>query len=304
MARRSAAVGAGTPGAARAQHPHGRPNACARSYIRRVIIPPAPARPAPFVAGAILPAALLALGLTLGGALAGAGFARLRTSDRTVTVKGVSEREARADLAIWPLRIVAADDDLTAANASLARQLAIVQQFLTEHGLAADSTAAPGGHVTQITLQDFAVQDARTNQYTTTPDTQQRGNRFVVRETIVVRSTAPERVQAASQQVATLVQRGVVLAAGEGYGSGTGPTYLFKQLSALKPALIAEATSRAREAAEQFARDSKSTLGGIRSASQGSVEILPRDQAPGISEESQLMKIVRVVTTVDYALRD
>ena len=160
-----------------------------------------------------------------------------------------------------------------------------------------------GARVTRITLQDFAVQDSRTNQFANNKEAEQGGNRFVVRETIAVRSTAPERVRAASQQLATLVQRGVVLSSGDG-GGGSGPTYLFKPLSALKPAMIAEATARAREAAEQFARDSKSTLGGIRSASQGAVEILPRDQAPGISEESQLMKIVRVVTTVDYAVRD
>ncbi len=265
---------------------------------------PPPARAAAFAWPPLLPAALLALGLALGGALAGAGFARMRTSDRTVSVKGVSERDARADLAIWPLRIIAADDDLAAANASLARQLATVQQFLAEHQLAPDSGGAAGAaRVNQVTLQDFAVQDARTNQYGNAKEAEQRGNRFVVRETIVVRSAAPERVQAASQQVATLVQRGVVLASSEGGSGGSGPTYLFKQFSAMKPALIAEATARAREAAEQFARDSKSSLGGIRSASQGSVEILPRDQAPGISEESQLNKIVRVVTTVDYALR-
>ncbi len=262
-----------------------------------------PARP-PLSASNVLPAGLLALGLALGGALggalAGAGFARMRTSDRTVSVRGVSEREARADLAIWPLRIVAADDDLAAANASIARQLATVQQFLAEHALSPDSGAGRGA--TTVTLQDFAVEDKRTNQYSG-KDADQGGNRFVVRETIVVRSTAPERVQAASQLVATLVQRGVVLSSsGEGNGAG-GPTYLFKQLSALKPALIAESTARAREAAEQFARDSHSALGGIRSASQGSVEILPRDQAPGISEESQVLKIVRVVTTVDYAIR-
>ena len=59
----------------------------------------------------------------------------------------------------------------------------------------------------------------------------------------------------------------------------------------------------AREAAEQFARDSRSSLGGIRQASQGVFEILPRDQAPGINEESQIAKIVRVVSTIDYYLK-
>ena len=68
--------------------------------------------------------------------------------------------------------------------------------------------------------------------------------------------------------------------------------------------MIAEATARAREAADQFATDSKSRLGGIRRANQGVFEILPRDQAPGIQEQQQIGKRVRVVSTVEYFLAD
>lgn len=239
----------------------------------------------------LLAAAIVAVGLALAGALAGAGVARVRTGDRTVSVKGVAEREARADLAIWPLRLVAADDDLAGANASLARSVATVRAFLAAQGL--DSAG------TEVALQDFAVSDARTNQggYT------QGGSRYVIRQTVVVRSTRPERVLAASQRVGDLVQQGVVLSSGAEYGNG-GPTFVFTQLNALKPKMIAEATARAREGAEQFARDSRSALGGIRRGSQGVFEILPRDAAPGISQESQIVKTVRVVTTVEYALKD
>jgi hypothetical protein len=68
--------------------------------------------------------------------------------------------------------------------------------------------------------------------------------------------------------------------------------------------MIGDATARARESAEQFARDSRSSLAGIRTANQGVFEILPRDQAPGISQESQIVKTVRVVSTVEYFLKD
>ena len=67
--------------------------------------------------------------------------------------------------------------------------------------------------------------------------------------------------------------------------------------------MIADATARAREAAAQFARDSRSDLGGIRQANQGVFEILPRDQAAGITEASQIAKTVRVVSTIDYYLK-
>ena len=236
----------------------------------------------------IVRAVVIALGLALGGLLAGNGFARGRAADRYVTVKGVAEREARADLAIWPLRLVAADDDLARAHASLQRSLAQVREFLARQGI----------DTVQAALQDFSVTDARANQY---GPGDRAGSRYVIRQTLVVRSTKPEQVLAASQRVAELVTAGVVLSSGGEYGSG-GPTFVFTGLNALKPKMIAEATARAREAADQFARDSHTELGGIRTASQGVFEILPRDQAQGITEESQIVKTVRVVSTVEYFL--
>lgn len=236
----------------------------------------------------LLPAAaLVALGLALAGHFAGAGFARLRTADRTVAVKGVSEREAKADLAIWPLRLVVSDNDLASANQGLERNAQLVRGFLKAQGL--------DGAGTEVTLQEFGVQDTRTTGEINTA-------RFRIRLALVVRSREVDKVQAASQRVAELVRNGVVLTSGQEYGAG-GPTFVFTGLNDIKPPMIAEATARAREAAEQFAKDAGSALAGIRSASQGVFEILPRDQAPGITEESQVMKRVRVVTTVVYGLR-
>src|SRR5437899_12893111 len=127
--------------------------------------------------------------------------------------------------------------------------------------------------------------------------------RYLIRQSLMVRSTDPAKVAAASQHVGQLVQAGVVLSSGEEYGAG-GPTFVFTGLNSVKPAMIAEATSRAREPATQFAHDSHSTLSGIRQAEQGVFVILPRDQAAGVQEQSQIDKTVRVVTTVQYFLRD
>ncbi len=237
----------------------------------------------------VVAAALLAVGVTAGGLLAGAGFARMRTADRTVTVKGVAEREAKADLAIWPLRLVVTDDDLVRANAALERNVQQVRAFLRTNGL--DSST------TEITVQEFSVQDARTT------GGFQNTARYIIRQTLVVRSDRVDLVQGASQRVPDLVRDGVVLSSGQEWGGG-GPTFVFTKLNDLKPPMIAEATARAREGAEQFARDSESRLSGIRAANQGIFEILPRDQAQGISEESQVMKRIRIVTTVVYGLKD
>jgi hypothetical protein len=232
--------------------------------------------------------AIVAVGIALGGLFVGGGFAKARSADRFVTVKGISEREVKADLAIWPLRIVSASDDLATANTQLGTSLQKIRTFLADNQI--DASGA--------TLQDFSVTDAQTNQYS---GGSSGGARFVIRQTVVVRSTSPELIRAASQKVSELVSAGVVLSSGGEYGNG-GPTFVFTGLNKLKPQMIGEATARARESAEQFARDSHSSIGGIRRASQGIFEILPRDQAEGITEASQIIKTVRVVSTIDYAL--
>jgi uncharacterized protein len=246
----------------------------------------------PTLERATVPAIVLAIGVALAGLLVGNGFARGRAADRYVTVKGVAEREVCADLAIWPIRVTGADNELSVANGKLATSVAGVRDFLIRHGV----------DTSQVQLTGFSVADAFAEQYASD---RKPTNRYVIHQTMLVRSSQPDKVLAASQQVSQLAAIGVAISSGNGeYGpGGGGPTFVFSKLNALKPSMIADATARAREAAAQFARDSHSELGEIRQANQGVFEILPRDQAPGMTEENQITKIVRVVSTIDYRLR-
>ena len=235
-----------------------------------------------------LPAGLIALGLLVGGWFVGHGFATGRASDRYVEVKGLAEREVTADLALWPLRYLSTGDDLGAAQAQITRSTRQVLAFLTRHGI----------DTTSVQLQALEVSDAFANRF----PGERAGPRYVIQQTLMVRSKSPAVVMAASQKVSELVGEGVVLSSSGEYGMG-GPTFVFTRLNQLKPSMVKEATGNARAAAEQFAADSRSELGSIRQANQGVFVILPRDQAPGINEGAQLEKVVRVVSTVQYFLR-
>lgn len=235
----------------------------------------------------VLGSLILAAGIALAGFLVANGFVAARVSDRYVTVKGISERDVVADVAVWPLRVVASENDLARANAQIETSIGQIRAFLARHQLDAAQSRVSG----------FSVTDAQANQYRSG----EGGNRFVINQTLVVRSSEPAKLLEVSAKVGELVAAGVVLSSGGEYGGG-GPTFIFTKLSDLKPEMIAEATARAREAAEQFARDSGSRIGGIRRANQGTFEILPRDRAQGITEEGQLEKTVRVVSTIDYVL--
>lgn len=232
-------------------------------------------------------ALVLALGMVLAGALVGAGFRAGRAADRWVTVKGAVEREVEADIALWPLQLVTAANELGAAQTEARRREALTRTFLTENGIAPD----------QVTVRGFKVTDTRANPYQSGPT----GNRFVITQTLMVRSEEPRAILAASQRVGELVDAGVVVISGEEYGPG-GPTFLFTRLNDLKPEMLSAATSRAREAAAEFASASGSSVGDIRRANQGVFQILPRDPVPGQSEQNQLFKTVRVVATIEYLL--
>ncbi|MGD8388913.1 MAG: SIMPL domain-containing protein [Desulfobacteraceae bacterium] len=236
----------------------------------------------------VVAALLVGLGLALGGWFIGDGFLKGRAADRYVTVKGVSERVVTADVALWPLRFVSTDDDLNRAQEEIKKSHERILAFLQRHGIdAADA------EVQRLDVTDRLADPYRSGSMK---------SRYIISQTVMVRSSEPETIAQASQAVGELVDAGVVLSSNRGPYSG--PTFLFTRLSELKPDMIAEATAKARRGAEQFAQDSGSRIGGIRRANQGVFVIQPRDKAPGITEGSQLHKKVRVVSTVAYYLKD
>ncbi|MBW0147636.1 SIMPL domain-containing protein [Marinobacter arenosus] len=234
----------------------------------------------------VIVALILAIGAIVSASLIADGLTQLRTGDRYVTVKGVAEREVNADLALWPIRFVATGTTLTEAQ-DLARQSReAIMAFLKLQAI--DQGA--------VELQRLDVTDTRATPYQGTNNEQ----KFIINQTLMVRSNDIAKIQRAAQGVSELVDSGVILSSD--YGPA-GPTYLFNGLNAIKPDMIAEATASAREAAAQFAQDADAELAGLRRANQGVFQILARDQAPGILEGQQPVKTVRVVSTVEYYLK-
>lgn len=223
----------------------------------------------------------LAIGLAVAGALIGNGVIQARTGDRSVTVRGLSERVVKADLAVLPLKFVAAGDDLAATQAEVDAGLTHVRQFLAGQGFAANEVELGQLRVTDRYAQEYGSGDVRA--------------RYSVAQTVLVRTPNVDRVLAASRALDALVRQGVTL---QDYN---GPSFIFTKLNDVRPKMIAEATASARSGARQFAEDSGSRLGGIASATQGSFEILGRDDVG--DEPTQVFKRVRVVTTVTYRLR-
>ena len=79
--------------------------------------------------GGWIPWIVLPLSIALAGWFIGMGVQNIRTADRFVTVKGVAEREVKADLALWPIQLAVTDNDLAAAQTRLSQNASRVVAF-------------------------------------------------------------------------------------------------------------------------------------------------------------------------------
>jgi uncharacterized protein len=219
----------------------------------------------------------LILGLAIFGAQIGRAVKKGREFDRCLTVKGLSEREVKANLALWPIRFSVAAEDLDTLKKEMEAQRDLVMAYLRDSGI--DARDITVGLPTVSDREDERIQSRAPGlpRY-----------RGVV--TLAVRSEKVDVVKKAIQNADALLARGVTLVDGDRI------EFIFDKLNDVKPAMIKEATSNARLSAQNFAQDSHSQVGRIRSAAQGAVEIQDRDAA------SPEWKIVRVVTTVQFFL--
>jgi len=224
--------------------------------------------------------ASLILGLGLFGVQIGRAVKAGREFDRYLAVKGLSEREVKATLVIWPIRFSVAAQELGALKAAMETNRALVLSYLQ----------ASGVDPKEITLGLPVVNDREDERIQADKPNLARYRGVV---TLVVRSPNVDVIKKAIQGADALLEKGVTLVGNE---NGDRIEFIFNAVNDLKPDMIKEATANARAAAEKFAQDSKSRVGRIRRATQGAVEIEDRDAA------SPERKIVRVVTTVDFFL--
>ena len=233
------------------------------------------------VASALLGLSIF-FGLAVLGYLLASGAIKYKLYDRSVTVKGLSEREYSADVVIWPIQFTVANNDLGSLYTSLDEQSEKISAFLLHSGILAE----------EITLDSPSITDKSAQQY---GNNSRAEFRYTALQAVTVYSENIAAVRKVMSSLSRLGKQGIVFSGGN-YQSQT--EYLFTRLNEVKPVMIEEATTKAREVAQKFATDSQSSLGKIKRASQGQFSIAARDK------NNPHIKRVREVSTVEYYLTD
>ena len=223
----------------------------------------------------IISAAVIAIGLALGGLFIALGINKVAVRDRAVTVKGLSTQDVKADYAVWPLSFGLMGNNLTSLYDDISAMQKTVRKFLISKGFA-DKDIKQG---------NITVNNNWASYYGDKPEFH-----YTINTSMIISTENVDLVIANQGCQSELLSRGYIINSDE-----WALDYQFNGLNELKPKMIEEATKNARAVAQKFADDSHSKLGGIRRAYQGQFSVDNDQYQPWI-------KHVRVVTTVDYFL--
>ena len=226
-------------------------------------------------------AIIVAIGMTVLGGQIKQGINKFVEKDRVVTVKGLAEMEVPANKVTWPLVYKEVGNDLVSLYDKIKSTNQTITNFLKGKGISEE----------EISINAPEIIDMQAERYNSNPVP----FRYNVTTVITVTSDKVGLVRNLISEQGELLKQGVAITGGD-YRYNV--EYDFTGLNAIKPQMIEEATKNAREAAEKFAKDSDSKLGKIKRANQGQFSIGNRDT------NTPYIKHVRVVTTIDYSLKN
>ena len=231
----------------------------------------------------ILSSAIVALGIVLLGIFLKAGMDNFTEKDRKVTVKGLAEKEVKADKVTWPIITKEIGNDLPELYDRIAAKQKTIRQFLLSNGIQPGEISTGAPKVIDMNAEQYSGND--------------KPYRYNVTVVVTVTSTHVDHVRQIIAHQGELLKQGVAVVAGD-YDAANNVSYQLTSFKKMKPQMMTEAIENAEQTARQFAKNSHSKLNKIVSADQGQFSIDDRDA------NTPYIKRVRVVTTVTYSLKD
>ena len=234
---------------------------------------------------------ILALGLIAAAFVLGTQFKNLKQSG-TITVKGLAEAPYKANLAQIQMGVSAWGQDYAGALANGKNDFKALQQFVASKGFSVSSQ-----NVTPISVEPYNEDYVDEQGQTRT-----RQNGYKATQTLSISSQELNKITNMLAQVQNyrISHESVTF---------EKPQYLLNDLEKIKHDLIAKATDDANKRAEEFAKTGHAKVGVMRSASQGSFNILDAHNPDtddsdygGTYDKDGVDKLVLLVVTIDYAI--
>jgi len=237
--------------------------------------------------GTFLGGVALAVGLVIASVIGGWAFVKGKRGDQTITVTGSARKRIKSDLVIWRAAVSYQAPVLADAYRSLSESVPRVKSYLVGKGIPEN----------QITISSISSQTLHSKGANGEESADISG--YSLRQELGVRSNDVDKIAQIARQATELINQGILI-------ESQAPEYHYTKLGDLKIEMLAEAAKDAKTRAEQIAKSTGSSIGSVRSARMGVLQITPADSSEvsdsGMNDTSSLDKDITAVVNIGFGV--
>lgn len=235
----------------------------------------------------VWPAIVLGFAIFLSAIAVSYTMYSIRGFDSTLAVIGSAKESVKADRAKWTVQISRStlETGLTASYTQVARDVETTKAYFKNAGMRdADITIT-----TVVADQDWSY-----NKSSGEPA------RYNVHQEVTVQSNDVEKIQTLSQNIAALTAKGVSVMPRQ-------PEYYVSNLPEMRVRLLGQAIADAKARAESIAKSGGTSVGALKSAASGIVQVLAPNSTSvedyGSYDTSTIEKEVSVTARATFYVR-
>lgn len=234
---------------------------------------------------------LIAAAIIIAAVVIGKSYASRGKSNQSISVTGLGEENFTSDLIVWRASFSKRSSDLQTASAELNTDRENIRKYLVSKGVNAGD----------IVFSAVEIQKEYSNNYDGNGNVQSSYfSGYLLNQTLRIESSQVDQIEKISREVTELINQGIELAS-------MAPDYYYTKLAQLKVKMIETATKDAKERAERIAENAGSSLGSLKNASMGVIQITARNSAEDYSwggsfNTSSKLKTASITIRLEYAI--
>ena len=211
--------------------------------------------------------AIASLGFVIAAALLGQAIKNRNKSQNTISVTGLGAKKFTSDLITWSANFSKSNVDLKSAYDELAADRKIISEYLKSKGLK-DSEMVFSAVDIQKKFRSY--NDANGNYV------QGEFSGYNLTQSVFIESKEVAKIENLSRIITEIINQGVELTSSQ-------PQYCYTKLAEVKQEMIADATKDAKQRAEKIATNAGSSIGNLKKASMGVIQITAPNSAEDYS---------------------
>lgn len=229
----------------------------------------------------------LAIGLVLSSIIFGWFYTKTKKGDEAITVTGSAKKRIKSDLVLWSAGVTFQSPKLADAYSSLAADVPRVKAYLISKGIPENQITVSA--ITTTTLKKQEPNGGESSEITG----------YSLRQSVDVKSNDVDKIAQIARESTELINQNILI-------ESSAPQYYFTQIGDLKIEMLGEAAKDAKVRAEKIAASTGNSIGAVRSAKMGVMQITAADSTEvsdaGISDTTTIDKDVTAVVNISFAV--